>query len=102
MQTYFILIYYCTIHYFQPGTTNEHRGFCFVDFLSVGDAKKAFESLVHSTHLYGRRLVLEWAKNDSVEELIEKSARKVDSKNKKEKPASKKKIQESIGNVKQY
>lgn len=44
-----------------PGETSHHRGFGFVDFASKSDAKKAFEALCHSTHLYGRRLVLEWA-----------------------------------------
>ena len=36
--------------------------FAFVDFLSEQEAKNAFESLSGSTHLYGRRLVIEWAK----------------------------------------
>lgn len=44
-----------------PGETSHHRGFGFVDFVTKADAKKAFEALCHSTHLYGRRLVLEWA-----------------------------------------
>ena len=39
----------------------DHRGFAFIEFTSVSDAKSAFSSLVHSSHLYGRRLVLEWA-----------------------------------------
>ncbi|XP_061117388.1 probable RNA-binding protein 19 [Conger conger] len=49
----------------KVGGTGSHRGFGFVDFLTKQDAKKAFAALCHSTHLYGRRLVLEWA--DSVE-----------------------------------
>ncbi|TMS39135.1 hypothetical protein L596_005708 [Steinernema carpocapsae] len=54
-----------------------HRGFGFVDFMTKGDAKRAFEALVHSTHLYGRRLVLEWAKTeDTVEELRERTKEK--------------------------
>ncbi|CAI4224358.1 unnamed protein product [Auanema sp. JU1783] len=61
----------------KVGNREQHRGFGFVDFLSVGEAKRAFEALVHSTHLYGRRLVLEWAKSDdTVEELREKTAEK--------------------------
>ncbi|CAK1580385.1 unnamed protein product [Parnassius mnemosyne] len=41
--------------------SDQHRGFAFVDFHSKADAKSAFEALCQSTHLYGRRLVLEWA-----------------------------------------
>ncbi|KAJ1531958.1 hypothetical protein ONE63_000596 [Megalurothrips usitatus] len=44
--------------------TGLHRGFAFVDFQSKNDAKNAMESLGQSTHLYGRRLVLEWAAED--------------------------------------
>ncbi|XP_045606237.1 probable RNA-binding protein 19 [Procambarus clarkii] len=58
----------------KPGSS-EHRGFGFVDYISKEDAKKAFEALGFSTHLYDRRLVLEWAKDDeSVEELRKKTA----------------------------
>lgn len=38
-----------------------HRGFAFVDFCTKSDALRAFRALCHSTHLYGRKLVLEWA-----------------------------------------
>ncbi|VDO39981.1 unnamed protein product [Haemonchus placei] len=59
------------------GSGDQHRGFGFIDFISIGEAKRAFEALVHSTHVYGRRLVLEWAKSDdTVEELREKTAEK--------------------------
>ncbi|CAG0886320.1 unnamed protein product [Cyprideis torosa] len=52
-----------------------HRGFAFVEFTSQANAKRAFEALVHSTHLYGRRLVLEWAQaNESLEDLRKKTA----------------------------
>uniref|UniRef100_A0A8C5F7W4 RRM domain-containing protein n=1 Tax=Gadus morhua TaxID=8049 RepID=A0A8C5F7W4_GADMO len=52
-----------------------HRGFGFIDFLTKQDAKKAFTALCHSTHLYGRRLVLEWADGeDAVETLRKKTA----------------------------
>jgi len=54
--------------------TGEHRGFAFIEFSNLSDAKAAFSSLVHSTHLYGRRLVLEWAQGEeTLEELREKT-----------------------------
>lgn len=86
----------------KPGTANEHRGFCFVDFIAIGDAKRAFEALVHSTHLYGRRLVLEWAKkDDSLDELFEKNAKKLLLGNRKRKgPLSKKQLNESVEKAK--
>ncbi|XP_054155032.1 probable RNA-binding protein 19 [Oppia nitens] len=40
-----------------------YRGFGFVDFVTKTDAKRAFDALCHSTHLYGRPLVLEWARS---------------------------------------
>ncbi|VDK79849.1 unnamed protein product [Litomosoides sigmodontis] len=56
-------------------SAEDHRGFGFVDFLTRADARRAFNGLVHSTHFYGRRLVLEWAKPESsLEELREKAA----------------------------
>ncbi|NXX93788.1 RBM19 protein, partial [Centropus bengalensis] len=55
--------------------TGSHRGFGFVDFITKQDAKKAFNALCHSTHLYGRRLVLEWADTEeTVEALRRKTA----------------------------
>ena len=51
----------------KMGGTGTHRGFGFVEFNNKYDAEKAFESLSPSTHLYGRRLVLEWAKLDTEE-----------------------------------
>eukprot|EP00764_Aduncisulcus_paluster_P011176 gnl/Carplike_NY0171/4155_a5615_451.p1 GENE.gnl/Carplike_NY0171/4155_a5615_451~~gnl/Carplike_NY0171/4155_a5615_451.p1 ORF type:complete len:211 (+),score=25.42 gnl/Carplike_NY0171/4155_a5615_451:1-633(+) len=42
------------------------RGFCFVEFVSSKEAKRAYYSLKH-THFYGRHLVVEWAEEDSVE-----------------------------------
>lgn len=55
--------------------TGSHRGFAFVDFLTRQDAKRAFEALCHSTHLYGRRLVLEWAESaEDLDELRKKTA----------------------------
>ena len=53
----------------------EHRGFGFVEFLTKEDAKRAFDALCHSTHLYGRRLVLEWAEEaESVEAIRKRTA----------------------------
>ena len=49
-----------------------HRGFGFVDFVTISDARRAYDALSHSTHLFGRRLVLEWAapeQNQDVEVL---------------------------------
>ncbi|KAJ1542249.1 Multiple RNA-binding domain-containing protein 1 [Nowakowskiella sp. JEL0078] len=43
-----------------------HRGFAFVDFLTVQEAKEAFEKL-GSIHLYGRHLVIEWAQGGEEE-----------------------------------
>ncbi|OMH78652.1 Multiple RNA-binding domain-containing protein 1 [Zancudomyces culisetae] len=37
-----------------------HRGFAFLEFLTKNEALKAFNSTSDSTHLYGRRLVVEW------------------------------------------
>ncbi|KAG9354463.1 hypothetical protein JZ751_001173 [Albula glossodonta] len=50
--------------------TGSHRGFGFVDFLTKQDAKKAYAALCHSTHLYGRRLVLEWADSEETVETL--------------------------------
>ncbi|XP_074494180.1 putative RNA-binding protein 19 isoform X2 [Sebastes fasciatus] len=55
--------------------SGNHRGFGFIDFITKQDAKKAFTALCHSTHLYGRRLVLEWADaEETVETLRRKTA----------------------------
>jgi len=40
-----------------------NRGFGFVEFVSSEEAKAAFKNLQHS-HLYGRKIVIEWAKPD--------------------------------------
>lgn len=64
-----------------PGE-DAHRGFGFVDFMSKADAKRAFEALSASTHLYGRRIVLEWATVEDqgvdVDELRKRTAAKFD------------------------
>lgn len=57
-----------------PGA-DTHRGFAFVDYVVPTDAKGAFEALGQSTHLYGRRLVLEWATTEEgVEEIRKRTA----------------------------
>ena len=43
-----------------------------MEFVTKEDAKRAFDSLSHSTHLYGRRLVLEWAEEEESLEAIRK------------------------------
>ena len=42
--------------------SNQHRGYAFVEFTSKAEAKKCFQELSNGTHLYGRKLVLEWSK----------------------------------------
>ncbi|KAG1938910.1 putative RNA-binding protein [Pimephales promelas] len=64
-----------TVRLPKKGIGGTHRGFGFIDFLTKQDAKKAFTALCHSTHLYGRRLVLEWADaEDTVDDLRRKTA----------------------------
>ncbi|XP_061387960.1 probable RNA-binding protein 19 [Musca vetustissima] len=65
-----------------PGEES-HRGFGFVDFVTKSDAKKAFEALSQSTHLYGRRIVLEWAStaDEDVDALRKRSAAQFNSTN---------------------
>jgi len=46
-----------------------HRGFGFVEFLTINDAKRAFDALCHSTHLFGRRLVLEWSAPEQTQDV---------------------------------
>jgi multiple RNA-binding domain-containing protein 1 len=54
------------------------RGFAFADFLTVREAENAMEAL-KNTHLLGRKLVLEFAAEDSIdpEEEIQKMQKKV-------------------------
>lgn len=64
-----------TVRLPKKGIGASHRGFGFIDFLTKQDAKKAFAALCHSTHLYGRRLVLEWADaEETVDDLRRKTA----------------------------
>jgi len=49
-----------------------YRGFAFVEFVSVEEAKNAFNSLNH-THLYGRKLNMEFsAEDETIEEISKK------------------------------
>ena len=49
------------------------QGFGFVEFLTHQEAVNAMSSLA-GTHLYGRRLVIDWAKEeDGIEELRDKA-----------------------------
>jgi multiple RNA-binding domain-containing protein 1 len=41
--------------------TGEHRGYVFVEFSNVDEAKQAY-TLLSSSHFYGRKLVIEYAK----------------------------------------
>ena len=49
---------------------NVHRGFAFVEMSSVQEALAAMSALTN-THLYGRHLVIEWAKPDEDEDVVE-------------------------------
>ncbi|KAI7898836.1 uncharacterized protein BX663DRAFT_538350 [Cokeromyces recurvatus] len=52
-----------------------HRGFAFLDFLTKQEAKNVYENM-SNIHLYGRHLVLEWAKeDDNVDSLREKTGK---------------------------
>jgi len=50
------------------------RGFAFVEFISIEEAKNAFTSL-SSTHLYGRKLNIEFAQNDENYEELKKKVK---------------------------
>ncbi|XP_001949363.1 probable RNA-binding protein 19 isoform X1 [Acyrthosiphon pisum] len=55
--------------------TGTHRGFAFVEYNSKTEAKAAMESMCQSTHLYGRRLVLEWAQaGENLDEMRKRTA----------------------------
>ncbi|XP_015593369.1 probable RNA-binding protein 19 [Cephus cinctus] len=54
----------------------KHKGFAFVEYYTKSDAKRAFKALCQSTHLYGRRLVLEWAQaEEGVDEIRKRTAK---------------------------
>lgn len=50
-----------------------HRGFGFIEFVSHEEAKSAMESLQNS-HFYGRRLIIEWGKEESTLSAIKSKA----------------------------
>ena len=53
-----------------------HRGFAFVEFATPQEARGAVDA-VSGTHLYGRRLVIEWAEEEGgLDELRTKTANK--------------------------
>jgi multiple RNA-binding domain-containing protein 1 len=59
-----------------------HRGFCFIEYLTSKEAAAAMNALSR-THLYGRRLVIEWASGDDdqpddLHHLREKAKRDVE------------------------
>lgn len=57
-----------------PMKFGKHRGFAFVEFVTKQEAQNAFQAL-SNTHLYGRHLVLERAKEgESLEELRARTA----------------------------
>ncbi|KAI6175548.1 putative RNA-binding protein 19 [Aphelenchoides bicaudatus] len=79
----------------KAGGQEGHRGFGFIDFMSSTDARTAFDALSHSTHLYGRRLVLEWSKEtEDVEEIRTKTKRKMNTMQRKS--MSKRQIRDAI------
>ena len=50
--------------------SNNHRGFGFVEFATKEEARLAFRELKH-THLYNRKLVIEYAKQgDSADQKV--------------------------------
>ncbi len=77
--------------------TGSHRGFAFVEFETREDAKRALEALKHSTHLYGRRLVLEWAaQEETIQQMQKRSARQLDSAPTHSKRVKKAKVMEDL------
>ena len=60
----------------ESGAGSSNRGFAFVNFTEPTSANKAMEALKTSTHLYGRRLVLEFEENESSLQKEVEGARK--------------------------
>ena len=48
--------------------SQSHRGFGFVEFTSPEEAMQAFKQL-QNTHLYGRKIVIEWSQVESVDQI---------------------------------
>ncbi|KAJ0048231.1 hypothetical protein Pint_16350 [Pistacia integerrima] len=64
----------CQISLMKTLKSSEIRGFAFVEFVTKQEAQNALQAL-SSTHLYGRHLVLERAKEgESLEELRARTA----------------------------
>uniref|UniRef100_A0A7S3JCN3 RRM domain-containing protein n=1 Tax=Euplotes harpa TaxID=151035 RepID=A0A7S3JCN3_9SPIT len=54
----------------KKANSHLHRGFGFIEFVTVEDARNAFETMQHS-HLYGRKLVIQWAKKaDDINDIM--------------------------------
>lgn len=53
----------------KKANSNNHRGFGFVEYVSKEEAKNAFKQLQNS-HLYSRKLVIEYAKQDSADDRV--------------------------------
>jgi multiple RNA-binding domain-containing protein 1 len=47
----------------KKANSANHRGFGFVEFVTKEEGRQAFKAL-QDTHLYGRKLVIEYAKKD--------------------------------------
>ena len=54
-----------------------YRGFAFIEFVTKQEAKNAMDSIA-GAHLYGRRLVVEWAEqgDEGLDEIRAKTAAK--------------------------
>jgi multiple RNA-binding domain-containing protein 1 len=81
--------------------SHTHRGFGFIEFVTVDDAKNAFETMQHS-HLYGRKLVIQWAKKtdeiNDVKELRQKVHQQQETLKQGQQQSSKKqKLKEIVG-----
>eukprot|EP00055_Hartaetosiga_balthica_P003226 m.7002 g.7002 ORF g.7002 m.7002 type:complete len:1022 (-) comp2691_c0_seq1:348-3413(-) len=55
---------------------SQHRGFAFIEYSTKEEAKNAVQALSGSTHLYGRRLIVDYAEdNNSMEALRAKASK---------------------------